>query len=90
MFFCTNYDLKELIDIKPKTGSCYIKSVCETFDVEMEIDWERVMNWINHFGLGNYSTHVSGHASGPQLKEFVQTVKPLSVIGSQNQALKQQ
>jgi ribonuclease J len=80
MFFCTNYDLKELIDIRPKPGSCYIKSVCEPFDVEMEIDWERVMNWINHFDLKDYSTHVSGHASGPQLKEFVQTVKPKLIV----------
>jgi ribonuclease J len=80
MFFATNFDLKELIDIKPKEGSVYIKSVCEPFDIEMEVDWKRIENWINHFGMDMNTTHVSGHASGPQLKEFVKTVKPKMVI----------
>jgi ribonuclease J len=72
--------LKELIDIKPAVGSVYIKSVCEPFDIEMEIDWQRVKNWINHFGMDLNVTHVSGHASGPQLKEFVKAVKPKLVV----------
>ena len=80
MFFCTNFDLKELIDIKPAAGSVYIKSVCEPFDIEMEIDWQKIENWINHFGMDLNATHVSGHASGPQLKEFVKAVKPKMII----------
>ena len=80
MFFCTNFDLKELIDLKPVDGSSYIKSVCEPFDQEMEIDWERINNWINHFGMSMQKTHVSGHASGPQLKEFVKVVKPKMLV----------
>jgi len=80
MFFCTNFDLKELIDLKPKHGSVYIKSVCEPFDKEMEIDWKRIQNWIDHFGMGLHKTHVSGHASGPQLKEFVKRVQPKLVV----------
>ena len=80
MFFCTNFDLKELINIKPAEGSVYIKSVCEPFDTEMEIDWQRVENWINHFGMDLNTTHVSGHASGPQLKKFVEHVSPKMVI----------
>ncbi len=80
LFFCTNFDLKELIDLKPVKGSVYIKSVCEPFDVEMEIEWERISNWINHFGMNIHNTHVSGHASGSQLKEFVKNVSPKIVI----------
>ena len=80
LMFCSNFDLKELIDIKPIEGSVYIKSSCEPFDAEMEIDWKRVKNWINHFGLNVESTHVSGHASGPQLKEFVEQVNAKNVI----------
>ena len=80
LMFCSNFDLKELIDIKPVGGSVYIKSVCEPFDAEMEMDWERIMNWINHFGISVNSTHVSGHASGPQLKEFVEQVDAKNVI----------
>lgn len=80
LLFCTNFDLKELIDIKPAEGSVYIKSVCEPFDAEMEIDWERVQNWLNHFGLHISSTHVSGHASGSQLQGFVEQVSPKKII----------
>jgi ribonuclease J len=80
MFFCTNFDLKELVDIKPVGGSSYIKSVCEPFDIEMELDWKKIENWINHFDMSLNSTHVSGHASGPQLRDFVKTVKPKMVI----------
>ena len=80
LFFCSNFDLKELIDIKPSSGSVYIKSVCEPFDAEMEIDWERIGNWINHFGIPASSTHVSGHASGTQLKEFIEKVNPKMMI----------
>ncbi len=80
MFFCTNFDLKELTDIKPASGSVYIKSVCEPFDAEMEIDWQRIENWINHFNLDINKTHVSGHASGPQLKELITTVKPKMIV----------
>ncbi|MCX6821709.1 MAG: MBL fold metallo-hydrolase [Candidatus Aenigmarchaeota archaeon] len=60
MFFCTNFDLKELVNIKPMKGSVYIKSVCEPFDIEMEIDLERITNWIGHFGMDLQKTHVSG------------------------------
>jgi ribonuclease J len=80
MFFCNNFDLKELIDLKPAQGSVYIKSVCEPFDAEMSIDWKRIENWVNHFGMSLNKTHVSGHASGPQLKDFVDVTKPGLII----------
>ncbi len=66
--FCSNFDLKELIVIVSAAGSAYIKSICELFDAEMEIDWERLQNWITHFGLDMTSTHVSGHSAGNQLE----------------------
>jgi len=80
LWFCSNYDLKELIDLRPPTGSVYVKSVCEPFDLEMELDWEKVMNWINHFGLEYEATHVSGHASGPQIREMLARVRPAMVV----------
>ena len=80
LFFCSNFDLKDLIDIKPSAQSVYIKSVCEPFDAEMEIDWERISNWITHFDMPIISTHVSGHASAPQLKKFIEGTKPKTII----------
>ena len=78
--FCSNFDLKELIDVKPIKGSVYIKSACEPFDAEMKIDWKRVKNWIHHFGIKINRTHVSGHASGLHLKEFVEQVNAKNVV----------
>lgn len=80
LLFCSNFDLKELIDVNPVDGSVYIKSVCEPFDAEMEIDWERIQNWITHFGLRIEQTHVSGHAAASQLRTFVEQVNPKTVI----------
>jgi ribonuclease J len=75
VWFCSNFDLKELIDIKPK-NAFYVKSTCEPFDVEMEIEQERINNWINHFKIRMFRTHVSGHASGTLLKKAVKNIKP--------------
>ena len=80
MFFCSNFDLKELVDIRPSSGSVYIKSVCEPFDAEMEMEWERISNWLSHFQLQVSQTHVSGHASAPQLRNFVESVNPKLII----------
>ncbi|MFX0097784.1 MAG: MBL fold metallo-hydrolase RNA specificity domain-containing protein, partial [Candidatus Hodarchaeota archaeon] len=74
------FQLKELIDLKPVKGSVYIKSVCEPIDIEMEMEWKRVENWIDHFGMKLRSTHVSGHASGPQLKSFIEDISPKMVV----------
>ncbi len=80
LMFCSNFDLKELIDIDPVEGSVYIKSACEPFDAEMEIDWKRIQNWITHFGLSIESTHVSGHAAANQLRHFIEQVNPKTII----------
>jgi ribonuclease J len=80
LWFCSNFDLKELIDLHPPPGSVYMKSVCEPFDMEMELDWEKVQNWIDHFGLEYGATHVSGHASGPQIGAMIDRIKPRILI----------
>jgi ribonuclease J len=76
IFRCDFFELKELIDIKPE-NSLYIKSVTEPFDAEMELDVERINNWLNHFNLlPVYKMHVSGHASGPELLDMIREVQP--------------
>ncbi|MGB6680899.1 MAG: MBL fold metallo-hydrolase [Candidatus Bathyarchaeia archaeon] len=80
LFFCTNFTLPDLLDLKPPKNSVYIKSTCEPFDTEMEMDWERVNNWINHLGMNVQETHVSGHACGPELKHMIEIVNPKIVV----------
>jgi ribonuclease J len=73
--------LKELIDVKPAAGSCYIRSVREPFDIEMELDLKKAENWLTHFGLYPYTQiHASGHLNYDEIREAVQTIKPAAVI----------
>jgi ribonuclease J len=62
------YDLEELVDIRPKPGSCYVLSSSEPFNEEMEIDFEKLTNWLTHYGLPQYHVHVSGHVMPLQLR----------------------
>ena len=51
MFYCSDFNLQELIDVKPAEGSSYIRSSTEPFSEEMELNVERIRNWYLHFGL---------------------------------------
>ncbi len=62
------YDLEQLVEIQPSPGSCYIFSSSEPFNEEMEIDFERLTNWLRHYGLPQYHVHVSGHITPLRLK----------------------
>lgn len=77
VFGCSDYELSQLIDIRPRAGSSYIRSNTEPFDDEMELKEERVRNWLVHFGLLKPGDdweryHVSGHASGDQIKAIIE------------------
>ena len=81
IFRCDFFELKELIDVKPEAGSSYIRSVCEPFDLEMELDLKKVENWLAHFGLYPYThIHASGHLNYDEIRDVVQTVQPKTLI----------
>ncbi|HXG73658.1 MAG TPA: MBL fold metallo-hydrolase [Candidatus Nitrosotenuis sp.] len=85
MFYCSDFKLQELIDVRPKEGSSYIRSSTEPFDDEMRFDHERIKRWLVHFGLlrrdDNWNmTHVSGHGSKEQIKRVVQEAKAKNVV----------
>jgi len=65
------YDLEELVNIKPEPGSCYVLSSSEPFNEEMEIDFEKLTNWLTHYGLPQYHVHVSGHVMPLQLRSVL-------------------
>jgi ribonuclease J len=69
LLILTLYDMEELIGIKPEPGSCYILSASEPFNEEMEIDFNKMVNWLKHYGLPQYHAHVSGHVAPLQLKD---------------------
>jgi len=74
------YGLGELIDIKPAPESCYVLSASEPFNEEMEMDFNRLMNWLDHYGLPQYHVHISGHVMPLQLKEVLKAIKPKKIF----------
>ena len=49
VFYCSDFNLQNLIDIKPNSGSSYIRSLTEPFDLEMELKEEQIKNWFDFF-----------------------------------------
>ena len=83
------YDLEELVNICPEAGSCYVLSASEPFNEEMEIDAEKLTNWLDHYGLPQYHVHVSGHIMPLQLKAVLKEINGNQVfpIHTENAAL---
>jgi len=76
IFFCSDFRLQDLIDIKPDEGATYIRSLTEPFDFEMEHKVDQVKNWFIHFGVLKkdenwHQIHVSGHGDGTQIKKVI-------------------
>ncbi len=67
--------LNTLVDLQPKNG-VYIHSLSEPFNEEMEISYERMHNWLNHFDLRFVQSHCSGHINGEELKAMISRIKP--------------
>jgi len=79
IFRCDNFELQELIDIKPKNG-VYIRSKTEPFDDDMVIEENRVRNWLKHFNLPTHQIHASGHANGIEIREMIKEIRPKKLI----------
>lgn len=66
------FGVPELIDIKPKPGSLYIKSASEAFNEEQEFDLARLKRWLDHFQMKYENFHASGHAPADDLKKVME------------------
>ncbi len=76
IFYCSDFNLQNLIDIKPNPGSAYIRSLTEPFDEEMELKEEQIKNWFEYFGVISrerdwHQIHVSGHGDSTQLMRVI-------------------
>ncbi len=76
----TGYDMNEVLDIHPGPGGAFINSSSEPFNEEMELDHERFVNWLNHFGLPMYQIHSSGHMMPTELRETIGAVLPKTLV----------
>jgi ribonuclease J len=55
----------------------------------MEIDYERLVNWLSHYGLPQYHVHVSGHMMPLQLKKALKQInaKQMFPVHTENAGL---
>jgi len=88
------WDANELIDLIPLDGdhkTRYISASTEPFNEEMEIDENKMVNWLDFFKISyDYETkngkkvferrHISGHASQGELKELIDEIDPGIII----------
>jgi len=70
--------LNMLIDLKPDKGM-YIHSLSEPFNEEMEISYDRMINWIMHFNMDFVQSHCSGHINGANLMDMIEEINPKQV-----------
>jgi ribonuclease J len=73
------YSEREVRRIKPPPGSIYLLSCSEPFEEEREIAFNRLLNWLNTFGVSIYHIHSSGHIYPIDIREIVEKIKPKAV-----------
>lgn len=73
------WELGQLVDIKPQEA-IWIKSSCEPFCDEMELDEERKKNWFRHFNVKEFFAHASGHASGNEIRRMIKEINAENII----------
>jgi ribonuclease J len=74
------FSINDMIDIKPSENSTYIFSHSEPFNEEMEIDFNRLQNWIRLLKLDFKKSHCSGHANWTDIKDMVKRIDAKMVI----------
>ena len=80
IFINTFYSPAELKEIRPPPGSLYILSTSEPIDEERELSFDRLINWLEFFGLPLLQLHSSGHVDILSLHKLVKEVKPKVVF----------
>ena len=86
ILYCSYFQLNELVDVNPESGSSFIRSITEPFSDEMRLDAVRVGNWLKLFDLQLHGMeqadklHASGHASGGEIFEALEKIQAKCVI----------
>ena len=67
-------DMEGMVGVKPSPGSVYILSSSEPYNEEMELDMQRLIEWLDFYGMPLYHIHVSGHIMPQQLRSLVGSI----------------
>ncbi len=79
MMYLSYFAFPNLVDIKPE-NAIFVHSLSEPFNEEMEISYDRMMSWLDHFGIKYLHSHCSGHASAPELREVIKGINAKKII----------
>jgi len=63
--------MEGMVGVEPTAGSVYILSSSEPYNEEMELDQQRLVEWLDFYGMPLYHIHVSGHIMPQQLRSLV-------------------
>ena len=63
-------DMEGMVGVKPAPGSVYILSSSEPYNEEMELDMQRLIEWLDFYGMQIYHIHVSGNIMPQQLRSL--------------------
>ena len=80
------FRFKNILDFSLPEGSIFVRAQCEPFNPKMELSQDRMIRWLKHFkinannGYMPYQIHASGHASGPELQEMINKIKPKLLV----------
>lgn len=72
--------IREIRSLKPPAGSIFILSSSEPVNEEREISFDKLMNWLEHFGIASYHIHSSGHATPLDIRLLVERTDPKIVV----------
>lgn len=75
------YDVLDIMDLKPMKNSIFIHSHSEPFNEEMEIDDQRLNNWLTLLDFEKrVQSHCSGHANWCDIKEMLSCINAKTII----------
>jgi len=78
---CSFFEFGLLHDLNPQSDTTYIWSRSEPFDEEGQIEYDRVLNWLSHFGINEPVTmHCSGHLAGSEIQDLIERAQPEIVV----------
>jgi ribonuclease J len=80
------FRFKNILDFDLPEGSVFVRAQCEPFNPKMELSQKRMIRWLKHFKINAqndwkpYQIHASGHASGPEIQEMIDRIKPKVLV----------
>jgi len=80
------FRFKNILDFVLPEGSVFVRAQCEPFNPKMELSQKRMVRWLKHFKINvdneyrPYQIHASGHASGPEIQEMIDKIKPKLLV----------